>query len=238
MDHVRRHPFIPEEAHGAGGRPVDAARTQAASQDKQAVSASVRAHVRELPAQGISHEPCPGRGKPAQGVREREVYPVRHAGQDPVGEPRYGVLLLYGAGAARDPAGQHHHARDVAARADDPVGPEIPDDTERLEERPGVDEDRPEKVRHGLALDAQRSDPDEVQALEPGDPLFHAPVSAHEEDARTGIAGNDGLGDGHCRHDVAPCSPGRDEHLHRRALLDTDRITPQMHMVLSRAEPP
>ena len=150
----------------------------------------------------------------AGGLRERGERRLDDAPEQPVREPRRGVLLLDRGRDPQEPGGEHDRSARVPAHPDDHVGPPAPQDPERLPEREreqeqvaeGVDERLPLEPAHLDELDREAGLRDH-RGLEPA-------RRADEHDVVARVARHDLLRERDPREDVPSGPAAGDEHPH------------------------
>ncbi len=172
------------------------------------------------------------------GIRKGEEYPVGNTGQESVGESCLAVLFGNGQTASKNKACKDNHARHISAGADDPCGAEGLQCLQSREECLDIDHKRAQDVHGRFSFDTQSPHGYEVDPCIFCEARLHPPVCPDKEDVHFGQALSYGMGNGQCRHDVAAGATCCDDDLHRRALLETERIIPDMNMVDTRVEPP
>ena len=185
------HPGGRQRGGGAGDRLVELAGALRAAGDQQRRPVGVEAE--ELPRLGAQRravEPGDHRADRQadvlrvrqRGVGEADRDPLRDPGAGLVGQAGYGVLLVHEQGQPAPPSGEVGRHRDVAAVADDDVGPDP------VEDREGLLDGRAQPDRHleevGVGLARQRDRRDQLERVAR---LGHHPVL---EAARRAEAGD------------------------------------------------
>ena len=106
-------------------------------------------------------------------------------------------------GDAAPARGQVRGQRDVAAKADDDVGPDILEHGAGLPDRPAHPQRQPQQVTGRLTGQRDRGDEFEVVAAFGHQPGFQPALGAQRGDPNRRVERGQGVGDGHRGFDVA-----------------------------------
>ena len=149
-----------------------------------------------------NHHPAPG-GKKRGSLLESHEDPVSLLLQDPVGQPRIGVLLVDIISDTPLLGSFHHRSAYITAGADYQVRPEFPEYPPGLQSADRQFLQGSQVFQHIFSVEAP--DPYKTNRIAMGrnNSGFHSPFGADEQDLRLRMMFPDGISDGDGRIDVA-----------------------------------
>ena len=124
------------------------------------------------------------------------------------------VLLLQERLITQSPGRQDHRPRGIPADAQDPIGPERPEDARRLNQASRNHEERPDLLEPVLSFQTRQVDRLQGIAFPFHQASFQPPAAAHKQDLVSRVPFFKRFRQGQGREQVPPGPPSGDQYFH------------------------